>query len=189
MSALLYFSGLLVAVLVAATGELVSDEIRARLDRIPLALLAIAASRLPRDQRDELYEQAWFPELHHILQGNEATPITRLVRGTHFALGLWLSAPQIRRELQSDGPALAATPTTWASLFPEGRHIFYEGHAPARFREEIRAEFGFDPSADPRWGDLIPRNEELDAFISYSFHCPPEHLDAINAGGRFPMGS
>jgi hypothetical protein len=87
-------------VLVAALGELISDEIRGRLDRVPFALLAAAARRLPASQRAGLYEQAWFPELHHILRGDQAVPITRLVRGTRYAAGLWLAASRISRELE-----------------------------------------------------------------------------------------
>jgi len=90
---------LALAVLVAALGELMSDEIRARLDRIPFALLAAAARRLPADQRADLHQQAWLPELHHILRGDQAMPITRLIHGTRYAVGLWLAAPRIGREL------------------------------------------------------------------------------------------
>jgi hypothetical protein len=88
-------------VLTAAVGELVSDEIRVRLDRIPLVLLAAAARRLPHELRGELYGQAWLPELHHILQGDRAMPITRLIHGTRYALRLWLSAPLIGQELSA----------------------------------------------------------------------------------------
>jgi hypothetical protein len=91
---------LALAVLVAALGELVSDEIRARLDRIPFAMLAAAARRLPAKQRADMHEQAWLPELHHILRGDQAMPITRLIHGTRFAAGLWLAAPRISRELK-----------------------------------------------------------------------------------------
>jgi hypothetical protein len=67
--------------------------------------------------------------------------------------------------------------TTWHDLFPEGRDIFYEGDDPAGFAAEIRAEFGFDPAADPNWpGD-------------HRFRCPPEHLEAIYGSSRFPLGS
>ena len=104
MSALWTFLSLASAVLIAALGELVSDEIRARLDRIPFALLAVAARRLSAGQRADLHEQAWLPELHHILRGDQAMPITRLIRGTGFALGLWFAAPRICRELE-DVPA------------------------------------------------------------------------------------
>jgi hypothetical protein len=102
MNILRYVYGLGVLVLVAAVGELVSDEIRARLDRIPLALLAAAARRLPREQRAKMYGQVWFPELHYLLQGDEAMPITRLVHGMRYALRIWLSAPKISCELNGD---------------------------------------------------------------------------------------
>lgn len=90
------------AVLCAVLGELISEEIRARLDRIPLALLAAAARRLPASQRDELYENSWLPELQHILSGDEAVPITRLIHGTRYATGLWLAAPRVSRELDPE---------------------------------------------------------------------------------------
>ena len=99
MKALLLAASFLGAVFVAAIGELVSDEIRARLDRIPLAVLAAAARRLAPELRADLYGCAWLPELQHILRGERATPITRLYHGFRFAVRLWLSAPQIAREL------------------------------------------------------------------------------------------
>lgn len=89
-----------VTVLLAALGELVSDEIRVRLDRVPFALLSAAARRLPSDQREDMHDSNWLPELHHILRGEDAMPITRLVHGVRFALGLWLAVPRISRELE-----------------------------------------------------------------------------------------
>lgn len=78
----------------------------------------------------------------------------------------------------------------WSELFPDGRHIFYEGDEPEVFVEQIKKEFGFDPSADEHWGVTFPAVDEYDtAFVSYAFHCPVEHLDAIYGGDRFPMGS
>jgi hypothetical protein len=102
MNILRYILGLAVLVVVAAVGELVSNEIRARLDRIPLAVLAAAARRLPKEQRAELYGQAWLPELRYILQGDESMPITRLVHGMRYALRLWFSAPKISCEINGD---------------------------------------------------------------------------------------
>jgi hypothetical protein len=91
--------GLVAAMLFAVISELVRAEIRGRLDRIPLALLAMAARRLPREQYEAHYVEEWLPELDHVLQGYQATPITRLILGIRFAAGLWLSAPRIGREL------------------------------------------------------------------------------------------
>jgi hypothetical protein len=62
-------------------------------------------------------------------------------------------------------------------MYPHGRHIFYEGDDPERFAAEIVAEFGFDPSRDPDWGN------------GCMFHCPAEHLDTIYSSHRWPTGS
>lgn len=72
-----------------------------------------------------------------------------------------------------------ATLPTWKELFPHGRFIFYEGDEPQKFVEEIRTEFGFDPSAD----------EQLWRESSHQFYCPPGILDAIYGSARWPMGS
>lgn len=86
---------------------------------------------------------------------------------------------------------------TWAELFPEGRVIYLEGtdSRAERFVQQIKDEFGFDPSKDQRWGQYVSYTEEdryddgPPGFTSYAFHCPAEHLDAIYASGRWPMGS
>jgi hypothetical protein len=90
------------AVPCAVLGEQISEEIRARLDRIPRAPLAAAARRLPAEQRAELYEYSWLPELYHILRGDEAMPITRLVHDARCAARIWLAAPRVSRELDPE---------------------------------------------------------------------------------------
>jgi Restriction endonuclease len=113
------FLSIALAVMVAALGEMVSDEIRARLDRLPLALLAAAARRLPVSQRADVYEQAWLPELHYVLRGDQAMPITRLVHGLRFAFSLWLTAPRIGMNLEdtlSAEPDDIATPGSYRDL-------------------------------------------------------------------------
>jgi len=82
----------------ALIGDLVSEEIRNRLDRLPHGLIRLATRRLPMGVRRELTEE-WSAELHEILRGAEALPITRLFRGTHYALGLLRTAPGIGRAL------------------------------------------------------------------------------------------
>lgn len=77
----------------------------------------------------------------------------------------------------------------WSELFPVGRHVLYEGEDPEGFRQEIRAEFGFDPGADSSdWGFLLGTSEG-EEIRSYGFHCPAEHLDAIYGSDRFLLGS
>ena len=94
--------GLVVMVLLAVIGDLVRAEIRGRLDRIPRALLAMAARRLPPEQHEVHFVKEWLPELDHVLQDDQAIPITRLIHGIQYAAGLWLSAPRIGRELAAD---------------------------------------------------------------------------------------
>jgi hypothetical protein len=82
-----------------------------------------------------------------------------------------------------------------SKLFPEGRDLYYEGDDPDGFARQIKAEFGFDPSADPHWGGapvmVGPHGEDLEDPFGrvYLFRCPPEHLDAIYRSDRFPLGS
>jgi hypothetical protein len=187
MTVFAYVLGLVMAVLLAALGELVSEEIRARLDQIPQAVLAMAARRLSPEQRENLYVEAWLPELHHVLQGDEASPITRLIHGIAFAASLWLSAPKIKRELATSHARPRLPDTTWSSLFPAGRDIFYEGNDPAGFVRQIQDQFGFSPALDLNWGVQI--EDDTCSFSSFCFHCPAEHLDAIYGNSRFPMGS
>lgn len=94
------------------------------------------------------------------------------------------------RERQLSAEDNAALPS-WASLFPDGRTIYYEGNDPDGFLTQIQAEFGFNPARDPGWAVLLNDDDEGEeaAFFSYSFHCPAEHLDDIYGNDRFPMGS
>lgn len=76
----------------------------------------------------------------------------------------------------------------WSEMFPEGRHIYYEGDDPSGFVKEMKARFDFDPSLDNKWwGYGMCHNGGT--FLSYSFFCPPEILDAIYGDGRYPLGS
>jgi hypothetical protein len=83
--------------LAAALGDLASEEIRGWLDLAPRAILRLAAARLEDGQREAIYRDEWLPELVYALRGAESRPVTRLVRGTAFALGLLLAARRIAR--------------------------------------------------------------------------------------------
>jgi hypothetical protein len=78
---------------------------------------------------------------------------------------------------------------TWGKLYPEGRDLYYEGDHPDTFAAAIRDEFGFDPSADPRWRKRAEGHAGRPGDILYGFHCPAEHVDAIygaHGSHRFP---
>ena len=91
-------SGYLLAVLgiagglfAAAIGDMVSEEVRDRLDHLPRAILRLAAHRLGTTECTSIYADEWLPELTYILQGDEARPVSRVYHGTHFALGMLMS--------------------------------------------------------------------------------------------------
>jgi hypothetical protein len=81
----------------AALGDLVSEEIRGWLDLAPRAILRLASTQLESSQRETIYRDEWLPELVYVLRGAESRPITRLIRGTSFALGLLIAARRIAR--------------------------------------------------------------------------------------------
>jgi hypothetical protein len=83
----------------AALGDLISEEIRGWLDLAPKAVLRLAAAQLSGDQRETIYRDEWLPELAYILRGAESRPITRLVRGTTYAVGLLIAARRIAHHL------------------------------------------------------------------------------------------
>lgn len=91
--------GILAGLGMTALGDMVSEEIRDRLDHLPHAILRLAACRLDPSQWVTIYEDEWLPELSYILRGDEARPVTRLIRGTAFALGILFSAVRIARLL------------------------------------------------------------------------------------------
>jgi hypothetical protein len=83
-----------------ALGDMVSEEVRDRLDHLPHAILRLAARRLDPLQRVMVYEDEWLPELIYILKGDEARPITRLVHGVGYALGILVAAHRITGNLR-----------------------------------------------------------------------------------------
>jgi hypothetical protein len=104
LAALAWMAGAVLALGAAAVSGVVSDEFRARLDRIPYGLLRVAIGRLPQEVRADVGEE-WRAELDHILHRAEAFPLTRLLLGTRFALGLLRAAPSVGKNLAGVRPA------------------------------------------------------------------------------------
>lgn len=110
-----FLAALLLAVLALAfwsfkeaAGGLIAKEAEGRLERLPHALLVLAARRLPADLQAPLYEE-WFAELCHRLRRNDGLPITRAVVGIKYALGLLVGAHKVGEALANTG---LRTPTT-----------------------------------------------------------------------------
>jgi transcriptional regulator with XRE-family HTH domain len=100
---LLAVLGVVGGLLAAAIGDMVSEEVRDRLDHLPHAILRLAVRRLDPIERIAIYDHEWLPELTYILQGDEALPVTRLYHGTHFAFGILLTARRITHDLRQVG--------------------------------------------------------------------------------------
>jgi DNA-binding transcriptional MerR regulator len=81
-------------------------EIETRIGRVPNAVIRLAASRLPREARDDVADE-WRAELDFILCNTEGLPITRLLRGMHYAIGLLRVPPGTARELSGGDETLA----------------------------------------------------------------------------------
>ena len=88
MSGLSWVMGLVAMFVFAAIGDMVSDEIRGWLDRLPRGVLKLATLRLDPADRETTYEEVWGPDLDYYLKGDESRPITRLIRGMAFAVSL-----------------------------------------------------------------------------------------------------
>ena len=88
----------------AAIGDMVSEEVRDRLDHLPHAILRLAARRLDPALRASLYEEVWLPDLAYHLKVDEARPVTRLYHGICFAVGMLASADRSSRSLNGARP-------------------------------------------------------------------------------------
>lgn len=107
--------GILGGLAMTAIGDMVSEEVRDRLDHLPHAILRLAAWRLDSAQRVTMYDDEWMPELTYILKGDEARPITRLYHGTRYALGILCGVRGIVSQLD---PAVSDTAMRFPS--PQG---------------------------------------------------------------------
>lgn len=85
--------------ILAAAGDLISEEIRGWLDLAPRGILRLAAAQLDSAQRETIYHDEWLPELTYALRGAESRPITRLIRGIAYAVGLLIAARRIARRV------------------------------------------------------------------------------------------
>jgi hypothetical protein len=89
-----------VAMLLQAGSDLVSEEIRGWLEVVPGAILRMAAMHLPSGQRLEIYREVWLPDLLFITRKAEGRPITKFVTGTKYSLAMLRTARRQARDLR-----------------------------------------------------------------------------------------
>ena len=86
--------------LLAAINSMISQEIRGWSRLVPYGILWLAAILLLEPgQREAIYRDEWRSELEHIMSHAEERPITWLIIGTKYSLGLLVAAPCIARRL------------------------------------------------------------------------------------------
>jgi hypothetical protein len=100
LASLIFVGGIITAV----TGELISEEIRGWLDSLPRVILRLGARRLDPTGKITIYDDEWLPELTCILRGAEARPISRVIIGVKFSVGLLITAKRIARHLHRIAP-------------------------------------------------------------------------------------
>lgn len=88
----------LVALITTTVSNLVTEELRSRLDLMPYAVLRLAIRRLPAELQKDVGDE-WLAELHHILHRTESLPVTRVVSAISYTLGLLRTARRIGRGL------------------------------------------------------------------------------------------
>jgi hypothetical protein len=92
----------LTTIATAAFSDMMSEEARTRLEGLPRGLLALAARLLARDLRESRLDE-WSTELHVIIREERGKPITRLLRGVWYALGVLVAAARMGRVLARTG--------------------------------------------------------------------------------------
>lgn len=92
--------GILIGLAVGILADLVSEEVRGRLDRLPHRLIRLAGRRFDSEIREDVISER-IVELQAILDIHRAgpLPITRLIIGTHYALSLLRVSATINRDL------------------------------------------------------------------------------------------
>lgn len=127
-------AGFIALVGLTALLDLFSEEIRGQLDRIPYAFLWLARRRVPEKLQTSLYDEEWKPELYYILNREEARPISRLILGSWFALGLLRTARRISRardgsattKIDEDEPFTVEIAAPVHSVLPDDWSVYEE---------------------------------------------------------------
>jgi hypothetical protein len=121
---------------ITAITQMCQEEMRTRLSRLPNALIRLATSRLPAHARADLADE-WQAELAFVLTGTAGLPLTRLLRGTRYAIGLLWVSHGIARELSGSDQPTADRDATVASTVQEVTGLFGIGEVLAQLRPEF----------------------------------------------------
>lgn len=79
---------LVVTVISRPVTEMVDEEMRTRLSRLPNAVIFLISLKLPREIRRDLVDE-WTSEMEAVVSGTEGLPVTRLLAGLGYAWDLY----------------------------------------------------------------------------------------------------
>lgn len=80
--------GLLAVLLLRdAITDMCKEEVKTRLGALPYTLLRVVSLRFPRGERQDMICE-WRAELDFILSETDGLPLTRLLRGIRYSVGL-----------------------------------------------------------------------------------------------------
>lgn len=109
------FLGAVGGIVLGAMTDMLGEEFRTRLDRVPQGLLRLSVRLLPHAKR-ERYVAEGLAELHEILRGADAVPVTRLLCGLRYSAGWAFAAVRIRlaeHRVKSQKPVVAPVRETF----------------------------------------------------------------------------
>jgi HJR/Mrr/RecB family endonuclease len=114
----------------AAASEMFQEEAKTRLEHLPTTVIRLAALGLPKEMRDDTAAE-WQAELASVLRDTDGLPLTRLVRGVLYAVGMFRAAVLIRREMSEEETGVS-------SLLPAINCLNLDAH---EFEHLLRALF------------------------------------------------
>jgi hypothetical protein len=148
-------------------GDMASKEVRARLDRLPRALIGLAVRRLPPELRDDLGDE-WHAELDHILRRAKLYPVTRIFVGTRYAIGIVRSASSVGRSLRLVRAA-------GFELHPPGSVEERSAGSLAKRIKEVARRLGYPPKlGDDLAGMLPPSRFRTEFSLAEAYELSPE---------------
>jgi hypothetical protein len=139
MTMLYILVGGILTVIGGLLATLAQDEIKGWLGRVPFVLLRVARQRLPSDVRDTLYDE-WFAELAVKMDATSDRPITRLVLGMRFSVGLIRSGRRVGALMKPIIDDVALPPSTSSPMEIAQIISLYSNASVNTYREKVSTQ-------------------------------------------------
>jgi hypothetical protein len=162
-----FLGGLAGGLAILTLGDMASEEVRARLDRLPRTLIGLAVRRLPPELRDDLGDE-WNAELDHILRRAKLYPVTRIFVGTCYSVGIVWSASSVGRSLRLVRAA-------GFELHPVGNVEERSAGYLAKRIKEAASRLGYPPKLGDDLAEMLPPSRFRTGFsMAEAYRLSPE---------------